>query len=57
MERNQGFFMEAISKKLEKIKENTAKEIPEESKKVDDQEDEEEGEDDDFCKWEECRKR
>ena len=29
MERNQGFFMEAISKKLEKIKENTTKEIPE----------------------------
>ena len=50
MERNQGFFMEAISKKLEKIKENTTKEIPEESKKVDDQGDEEEGEDDGFCK-------
>ena len=57
IERNQGVFMESISKKLEKIKENTTKEIPEEPKKVDDQEEEEEGEDDDFCKWEENRKK
>ena len=50
MERSQGAFAESTSKKLEKIKENTTKETPQEPKEVEDQEEEEEGGDDDFCK-------